>query len=297
MKRTDVATAVKGFLMGAANVVPGVSGGTIALITGIYSEIIEALNSLMVPSTWKALFHGQLRTFWQCIHGRFLLALAIGVVASIFSLAKLMEYTLLHHPIQTWALFFGLIIASAVLMFRGIRQWKLRDVLFALLGAGLGLLVCTLSPTRTPDAGWFIFICGAVAVCTMILPGVSGSFILVLFSKYDYIMSAISQLNVSVLLVFALGCVVGILAFSKFLHWLLARFERQTMLVLLGFVLGSLVKVWPWSNPEAIRASQCLSADVPYDPQILSAALWCLLGAALVLGVDALGRRKNSHEA
>lgn len=293
MKFTDLSVGFKGFLMGAANVVPGVSGGTIALITGIYAEIIEALNSLMVGETWKALFHGEFRKFWQCIHGRFLLALAIGVIASVFSLAKLMEYTLAHYPIQTWALFFGLIIASAVLMFRDIKDWKGRDAIFALLGVGLGLLVCTLSPTQTPDTWWFLFICGAVAVCTMILPGISGSFMLVLFCKYEYVMSAISQLDIPVLLIFAAGCVVGILAFSKFLHWLLGRFERQTMLVLLGFVLGSLVKVWPWSNPEAIRLSQGLEVGMPYAPHIAAAVLWCLIGVVLVLGTDYLSRSRR----
>ena len=293
MKTSDLSVGFKGFLMGTANVVPGVSGGTIALITGIYAEVIEALNSLMVGATWKALFHGEFRKFWQCIHGRFLLALAIGVVASVFSLAKLMTYTLSHFPVQTWAFFFGLIIASAVLMFRDLKDWRARDVLFALLGVGLGLMVCTLSPTQTPDSWWFIFLCGAVAVCTMILPGISGSFVLVIFSKYDFIMNAVAELDVPVLLIFFAGCVVGILAFSKFLHWLLARFERQTMLVLLGFVLGSLVKVLPWSNPEAIRLSQGLEAGMPYAPHIASAVLWCLIGVALVLGTDYLGRRRR----
>ena len=293
MKTSDLSVGFKGFLMGAANVVPGVSGGTIALITGIYAEVIEALNSLMVGATWEALFLGEFRKFWQCIHGRFLLALAIGVVASVFSLAKLMTYTLSHFPVQTWAFFFGLIIASAVPMFRDIKGWRARDVLFALLGIGLGLLVCTLSPTQTPDSWWFIFLCGAVAVCTMILPGISGSFVLVIFSKYDFIMNAVAELDVPVLLIFFAGCVVGILAFSKFLHWLFARFERQTMLVLLGFVLGSLVKVWPWSNPEAIRLSQGLEAGMPYAPHIAAAVLWCLIGVALVLGTDYLGRRRR----
>lgn len=293
MKNADLSVGFKGFLMGAANVVPGVSGGTIALITGIYAEVIEALNSLMVGTTWKALFHGEFRKFWQCIHGRFLLALAIGIVASVFSLAKLMTYTLTHFPVQTWAFFFGLIIASAVLMFRDIKGWRARDVIFALLGLGLGLLVCTLSPTQTPDSWWFIFLCGAVAICTMILPGISGSFVLVIFSKYDFMMNAVAQLDVPVLLVFTAGGVAGILAFSKFLHWLLGRFERQTMLVLLGFVLGSLVKVWPWSNPEAIRLSQGLEAGMPYAPHIAAAVLWCLIGVVLVLGIDYLSRRRS----
>ena len=276
--------ALKGFFMGAANVVPGVSGGTIALITGIYKEIIEALNSLIEKETWKALFKGDFKGFWKQIHGTFLLWLAIGVVLSVFSLAKLMTYVLEHHPVQTWAFFFGLIVASAILMFKDIKGWGIKEILFTTGGVALGLLVCPLSPTQTPDNWFFIFLCGAIAVCTMILPGISGSFILVIMGKYDYIMQAVADLNWSVLIVFALGCVVGILAFAKFLHWLLDHFEKQTMLVLLGFILGSLVKVWPWSNPEV----QALP-----DPRYGAAALWAVLGVALVLGVEYLAKMKE----
>ena len=278
----NLIVAIKGFFMGAANVVPGVSGGTIALISGIYKEIIEALNSLMEKATWKALFRGDFKAFWKQIHGTFLLWLAIGVVVSVFSLAKLMTYVLEHHPVQTWAFFFGLIVASALLMFKDIKGWGIQEILFTLGGVALGLLVCTLSPTQTPDSGLFIFLCGAIAVCTMILPGVSGSFILVILGKYDFIMQAVADLNWPVLIVFALGCVVGILAFSKLLHWLLGRFEKQTMLVLLGFVLGSLVKVWPWAN-DSVKA-------LP-EPHYGAAALWCVLGIALVLGIEALAAR------
>ena len=288
-------TAIKGFFMGAANVIPGVSGGTIALITGIYSEIVDALNSVMEKQTWRSLLKGEWRKFWQCIHGPFLLSLGIGIIASILSLAKLMTCVLEFFPIQTWSLFFGLIVASAVIMLRDLKDWKLKDVLFALAGVVLGVVICTLSPTSTPDDMWFIFVCGAVAICTMILPGISGSFILLVFCKYDYIMTAIAEMNIPVLAVFAAGCLVGILAFSKFLHWLLARCERQTMLVLLGFVLGSLVKVWPWSNPEAICASQGLEIinDVvpAYDHLYLYAVLWCLAGIAIVLGTDFISRK------
>lgn len=146
----------------------------------------------------------------------------------------------------------------------------------------LGLIVCTLSPTETPDNWFFIFLCGAIAVCTMILPGISGSFILVIMGKYDYIMQAVADLDWPVLIIFAIGCIVGILAFSKFLHWLLGRFEKQTMLVLLGFVLGSLVKVWPWAN-ESVKA-------LP-EPHYGAAALWCVLGIALVLVIEWLADR------
>jgi len=305
----DVIVALKGFLMGAANVVPGVSGGTMALLTGIYEKVINALNSLMTAEPYKLLLKGRFREFWKAIDGEFLLALAIGVLVSIFSLAKLMEHVLAHYPILTWAFFFGLILASAYYMLRDVKDWKGRDVLITLAGVALGLLICTLSPTQTTDDLWFIFICGAIAICTMILPGISGSFILVIFGKYDYIMSAISELNIPVLAVFALGCVVGILAFAKLLHWLLAHYERQTMLVLVGFVIGSLVKVWPWNDMSAAAKAQALREGLPapagdlggkaleltggIDLQIGGAILWCLIGIALIVLIQSLSTKKK----
>jgi len=280
--------ALKGFFMGAANVVPGVSGGTIALITGIYKDIIESLNSLVVPATWKALFNGHFREFWKCINGTFMFWLLAGVLVSVFSLAKLMTYSLEFYPVQTWALFFGLIVASAVIMMRDVKGWGIKEILLTIFGIALGIVVCTLSPTQTPDTYLFLFICGAIAICTMILPGISGSFILLILCKYEYIMNAIDSLNLPVLAVFGLGCIVGILAFSKFLHWLLGRWEKQTMLVLLGFVLGSLVKVWPWANEEAAALS---------DPHYVAAAIWCAIGIVVVLGIEYLGNRvaKNKN--
>ena len=278
-----ILTAVKGFLMGAANVVPGVSGGTMALITGIYARIISALNAVLSVDTWKDLLHGRFKDFWKKIDGWFLAALAVGIVLSVFTLAKLLEYCLEAHPVATWAFFFGLILASAVFMLKAVKGWKVADVLFVAAGAALGLLVCTLSPSHTPDNWLFIFICGAIAICTMILPGISGSFILVVMGKYDYMMSAVSNLDWGTLAVFALGCLAGILAFAKLLHWLLARWERQTMLVLTGFVLGSLVKVWPWANVPAGA-----------DPRVGSAVLWCLIGIALIVTIELLSKRKQA---
>lgn len=279
-------TALKGFLMGAANVVPGVSGGTMALITGIYKDLVDAINGFASISTWKILFRGDLKGFWKAIKGPFLLSIGIGVVLSIFSLAKLMTFVLETYPVHTWSFFFGLIVASAVLMFRGIKGWGLKDVLFTIAGIILGVVVCTLSPTETPDGWWFIFLCGAIAICTMILPGISGSFILVILSKYEYIMRAVSDLNIPVLTVFGLGCIIGILAFSKFLHWLLARAERQTMLVLLGFVLGSLVKVWPWANEQASALPEL---------HVGAAVIWCLIGIAVVAVIEILAKYKSKQ--
>ena len=306
-----IIVAIKGFFMGAANVVPGVSGGTIALISGIYEELIESLNSLMKFSLWKRLFKGEFKGFWEEAHGAFLLSLLIGVIASVFTLAKLMEYELAFHPIQIWALFFGLILASAYYMLKDIKAWKLKDVFIALAGAVMGLLVCTLSPTSTPEDLWFIFICGAIAICTMILPGISGSFILVIFGKYDYIMSAVSELNIPVLVVFALGCCVGILAFAKFLGWLLSKYERQTMLVLVGFVIGSLVKVWPWADINSVANAQLLRSGIETDTpetalqtlenlgmnlnyQLPSAIVWCIAGIGIIVLIQTLSSSKKN---
>lgn len=303
-----IITGVKGFGMGAANVIPGVSGGTIALLTGIFTEIIDALNALMDPSSWKLLFKGEFREFWKYIHGTFLVALFTGVLISIFSLAKLMVYVMDYYPVQTWAFFFGLIIASSAYMIYDIKGWKVNDVLFFALGIVLGVVICTLSPTTTPDSLWFIFLCGAIAVCTMILPGISGSFILVILGKYDFIMQSINEMNIPVLLVFGLGCVIGILGFSKFLHWLLKRYERPTMLVLVGFVIGALVKVWPWNDMQAVAEGQMLRSGMTPDAasaaaevlmasgdpmkvidlQTTGAIIWAVAGLALVAVLEYL---------
>lgn len=308
----NAAVALKGFAMGAANVIPGVSGGTIALLTGIFNELIEALNAILSVSSWKLLLKGEVKEFWKNIHGTFLFWLGVGVIVSVFSLAKLMEYVLAYHPIQTWAFFFGLIVVSGVYMLCDIKKWKVTDGLWLVFGAILGAVICLLSPTQTTDASWFILICGAIAICTMILPGISGSFILVLLGKYEYVMSAISELNWPVLIMFGIGCVFGLAAFSKFLHWLIAHYERPTLITLIGFTLGSLVKVWPWSDKVSVLTAQLMRdgqtaeqaqagvqalADSGFDlasminPQTVSAIVWMLVGAALVIALEWFGHK------
>lgn len=284
----NIVVALKGFAMGAANVIPGVSGGTIALLTGIFNELIDSLNALMSVSTWKMVFKGRFREFWNTIHGTFLFWLAVGIVISVFSLAKLMEYVLAHHPVQTWAFFFGLIVVSVVFLLSDIKGWKLSDSGWLIAGIALGAFICLLSPTETTSDLWFIALCGAIAICTMILPGISGSFILVLFGKYEYIMKAISELNVPVLLVFAVGCVIGIVAFSKFLHWLIGKYEKQTLLVLIGFTIGALVKVWPWADKAACESANILTGHPAGTLHIPGAIIWALIGAGLVLGLELL---------
>lgn len=310
--------ALKGAAMGAADVIPGVSGGTIAFMTGIYDTLLSSINAIDKTAV-KLLFTGKFKEFWKHINGGFLLSLFIGIGFSILSLAKLMTYLLHTHPIETWAFFFGLIVASSVFILKGIEGWKIKDIFFVIGGIALGVTICTLSPTNTPDDLWFIFISGAIAICAMILPGISGSFILLILGKYEYVMGCIKNLidgvdfteNLLILCVFGVGAVVGILSFSKFLHWLLGKFHKQTILVLAGFIIGSLVKVWPWSNPEAIVKSQFpnssllgngagnLSESVmaAYEPiidyQIGGAILFALIGFTIVTALEILSSRRG----
>ena len=283
---------LKGACMGAADVIPGVSGGTIAFIMGIYDEFVGSIASINAEAM-KLLFKGQFKAFWKHINGTFLVSIVLGIGISVVLLAGLMQTLLTVYPIQTWAFFFGLIVASSIFILRGISGWKLREVLCLILGGVLGVTVCTLSPTQTPDALWFIFLSGAIAICAMILPGISGSFILLILGKYQYIMAAISGLvagenfgqNLLILCVFLVGAVVGILGFSKFLHWLLARWNKETLIVLAGFIIGSLVKVWPWSNAEALA-----QAERTGGLQIGWAILFALIGFSLVTGIEIAGK-------
>ena len=309
--------SVKGACMGAADVIPGVSGGTIAFIMGIYDEFVASIASINAEAV-RLLFKGQFKAFWKHINGTFLLSLVAGIGVSVIALAGLMQMLLNNYPIQTWAFFFGLIVASSIFILRGISGWRLKEAGFLVGGIILGAVVCTLSPTQTPDALWFIFLSGAIAICAMILPGISGSFILLILGKYQYIMSAISGLvsgenfgsNLLILTIFLIGAVCGILAFSKLLHWLLARWNKETLIILAGFIIGSLVKVWPWSNMAAIVCSQFPEVEdigrsyspelfeelvsqyaVSADMHIGAAILFALLGFFLVTGIEIAGKR------
>ena len=315
----NIMVAVKGACMGAADVIPGVSGGTIAFIMGIYDEFVGSLASINGEAL-KLLLKGRFSAFWKHINGSFLLSLVAGIGISVIALAGLMQMLLSDFPIQTWAFFFGLIVASSIFIIRGISGWKLREGLLLVFGILLGAVICTLSPTQTPDGLWFIFLSGALAICAMILPGISGSFILLILGKYEYVLGAISGLvagvdpgrNLLILGVFGLGAIIGILAFSRFLHWLLARWQKETMIVLAGFIIGSLVKIWPWSNAEAIVLSQFpelaasgenLPAEIisqymaSADLHIGGAVLFALIGFCLVTGIEMAGKlvsRKKS---
>lgn len=238
---------LKGMGMGAADVVPGVSGGTIAFIVGIYEELINSIKSINGHSL-KLLLSGKLAAFWKAVNANFLLSIVAGIGISVFSLAKIITYLLVTHPILVWSFFFGLVLASTWFVSKDIKQWNWKTILSFVAGSLMAFYITVATPAETPSNLLFIFLCGAIAICAMILPGISGSFILVLLGKYFYIMEAVKTLNISVILVFMGGAAIGITSFSRVLSFALSKFHDITIAVLAGFMLGSLNKVWPWKE-------------------------------------------------
>lgn len=238
--------ALKGMAMGAADVVPGVSGGTIAFITGIYEELISTINNVNL-GLLKTLKNEGLKAAWKQLNGTFLVVLLTGIIISIVSLAKSVTYLLEHHPVLIWSFFFGLIVASAWLVGKSIQKWNVGTIGMLIIGGIIALWISSIQTTVSADsASWYIFLSGAVAICAMILPGISGSFILVLMGSYHVVLNALTERNFLLILIFMSGCLVGILSFAKLLKFLFSRFKELTIALLTGFMIGSLYKVWPW---------------------------------------------------
>jgi putative membrane protein len=287
---------LRGLLMGAADIVPGVSGGTIAFITGIYDTLLDAIRAFDLEFVAR-LLRRDFTAAWQHINGRFLLVLLLGIATSIFSLAQLVSWLLEHHPVPLWALFFGLILASALVLLRQVEHWTSAVVLCLLAGAGMALIIA-LSPVVHLDIGLAgVFLAGFVAICAMILPGISGSFILVLLGMYSTVLVAIRSFDLVFILVFVVGAGSGLLCFSRLLHWLLHRFHQATMALLTGFLFGSLAVVWPWkrvvewaqgSHGELKPAQQFpvfpadFQAYTGQEPQLFFCIALMILGFALV---------------
>ncbi len=294
---------LKGMGMGGADVVPGVSGGTIAFITGIYEELLESIKS-MDKTAIQLLFSWKIDAFWKHINGTFLITLLSGIFVSVLSLAKLIHYVLNVHPIQLWSFFFGLIIISALLVSRQIKQWNIIVVIAGISGIAIAWFVTSATPSTTPDSLLFVFISGTVAICAMILPGISGSFILLVLGKYEFIIESIKDLNVLVILVFGLGCVVGLLSFSRVVSWLLRKYHDLTVALLAGFMIGSLNKIWPWketistrfnSKGEAVPLLQDNLWPQTYmekvgEPLMLQAVVCFCLGILLIVGIEKIAQ-------
>jgi putative membrane protein len=301
---------LKGLGMGGADVVPGVSGGTVAFITGIYQELLDSIKSVNVDAL-NLLKSGRFKDFWQHINGTFLMVLLAGILTSVFTLARLITFLLANYPIQLWSFFFGLIIISAILVFKEIRKWDIWVVLFGLIGAGISYYITIAAPAETPTDLWFIFIAGAVAICAMILPGISGAFILLLFGKYEFIFNALKDIDVKVVVVFALGCATGILTFARVISWLLNRYYNMAVALLAGFMVGSLNKVWPWKQVLTYRidshgvqkavleesVSPSTFVEVTgQDPLVLLAVLFMALGIFMIVAIEKIAADKVGPE-
>ena len=296
----------KGICMGAADVIPGVSGGTIAFLMGIYQTLIDSIKAITI--NFRLLLKGRIGAFLKAINAKFLCSLILGILISIFSLARLMEYLLIHHPIELWSFFFGLIFLSSFMVLREIDKWNFTNILFLIIGIVVAGYICLISPSQTPETYWFIFLSGAIAICAMILPGISGSFILLLLGKYAFIMEAVTDLNLPILITFACGAIIGILAFSHFLGWLLKKFYMPTIAALSGFMIGSLIKVWPWKVVVAGDAENAaLTVDRPVWPghfeaangipaELGGAVIFALVGIELVVILELSLKYKKKSE-
>ena len=286
-----VTLALKGMAMGAADVVPGVSGGTIAFIVGIYDELINSIKSINAHSL-KLLFTGKILSFWKAINGSFLFSILLGIGISVFSLAKLITWLLVTHPIMVWAFFFGLVLASTWFVSKDIKEWNVKTVASFIVGAAVAYYITVATPTETPTNLFFIFLCGAIAICAMILPGISGSFILVLLGKYFYIMDAVKGLKLEVLLVFAAGALIGITSFSRVLSFALARFRNSTLALLTGFMLGSLNKVWPWKEKMMMADGFEMERNILPNAYLAEAIVLAIIGFFLVYFLEKLSHKK-----
>jgi putative membrane protein len=296
----------KGIAMGAADVVPGVSGGTVAFITGIYDELLRSIGA--VPNALGPLLRGRVAEAWRIANANFLLILFAGILTSVLSLAKLITYLLEQHPIPVWSFFFGLILVSVHLVSKEIQQRSLSRLASLCLGIGFAYWITVAAPVQWSSSSISLFFAGAIAICAMILPGISGSFILVLLGLYPVVLGAVKALDIGVMLVFAAGCLVGLLSFARLLSWVLQRWRDLMLAFLTGLMLGSLNKVWPWKETLTWRIDSH-GARVPLleqnllpgtygdlsgqDPQLLLAILLAVAGIILVLGLEWFAGRRQ----
>ena len=249
MIKTYFITMLKGMAMGIANVIPGVSGGTIALITGIFERLINAIKSFNIKAI-KLLFSGKFKEFAEYIDLGFLVSLFVGIALAIVLVAKLFDYLFHNYPVYIWAFFFGLILASVYFVGKTIDKWNTSVVITFVIGTTIAALFTFLSPAGENNNFWYLILCGVVAICSMILPGLSGSFVLILMGNYQLVaIESISHFNMNVLIPVGIGAVVGLIAFSHFLSWLFKKYKNQTLSALTGFIFGSLGIIWPWKTP------------------------------------------------
>lgn len=297
---------LKGMAMGAADTVPGVSGGTIAFISGIYEELITTIGNVDygLVTEWK---NKGFAAFWEKLNGSFIVALLTGVLISVFTFMRLASYLLEHHPILIWSFFFGLVIASIWFVAKQITQWKIANFIGLILGAILAFYITTLPVGASNDSYMYLFMSGAIAVCAMILPGISGAFILVLLGAYETITKAVHDFDLKKVAVVGLGAITGLLLFSKVLKWLFQHYKNLTLAVLTGFIAGSLNKIWPWKHvletkmfgdkEKVINEESVLPWNFNGESYLLYAGLLMLAGFLLIIILEKVAEEKPEGNA
>ncbi len=304
-KFTDfIVIFLKGIAMGAADIVPGVSGGTIAFITGIYEELLEAIGAVNL-NTFKLLKSDGIGAAWKAIHGNFLLTLVSGIALSIGTLAKIISWLLENHPILVWSFFFGLVLASIIYIGKQISKWNGTTIVLFFIGAGVAFYITTLNPLVSENSSsLYLFLSGSIAICAMILPGISGSFILVLLGAYKPILDAVHEKDFKLLAIVTMGGIVGLMVFSRILNWLFKKFKNYTLAILSGFILGSLNKIWPWKETLTWRFNSH-GVEVPFneqsispfsfneDPQLNIAIILSITGFAVIFLLEFVAKKSN----
>lgn len=292
---------LKGMAMGAADVVPGVSGGTIAFISGIYEELIRSINAvnLSLITTWR---RDGFLAFWKQANGAFLLSLLSGIAISVASLAKFISWLLENQPVLLWSFFFGLVLASVFVVARAITRWNLGIIFAGLAGAVVAWYITSLPPIENTSGLPFLFFSGALAICAMILPGISGAFILVLLGSYKAVLDAVHQRDLIILATVAAGAIFGLLSFARFLKWMFERYKDPTLALLTGFIIGSLNKIWPWKSVletrvygdkvMAVREANVSPSGYEGEPQLALAILLACLGFSLIFILEKSAAKK-----
>lgn len=307
MRRTlkdYIVISLKGAAMGAADVVPGVSGGTIAFISGIYEELLSSISNINLD-LFKTLRKEGFKKAWKQLNGNFLLSLLLGIFVSILSLAKAIKYLLENEPVLLWSFFFGLVLASVIYIAKQLTKWNLITFVVMILGAALAYYITTLDPLVSENSSpWFLFLAGAIAICAMILPGISGAFILVLLGAYKPVLAAVNDRDYKIVALIGLGAIVGLLSFSRVLKWLFRHYKNYTLAALTGFIIGSLNKIWPWKHTLSYRVNSH-GVEVPFkqesispfsftgDNQLLMAIILAAVGFGLIILLEKLAVNKD----
>lgn len=306
---------LKGIAMGAADVVPGVSGGTIAFISGIYQELIDSINNVNL-SAFKNLRQNGFKATWTALNGNFLISLLTGIAISVLTLSKLITHLLTAQPILVWSFFFGLVLASILLIWKEITKWKPTTIVALIIGIILSYFITIAKPVESPDSLPYLFLSGFLAIIAMILPGVSGAFILLLMGSYQTVIGTINEFREALLslnfellgeaiiklMAFAFGAILGLKLFSKVLHWMFLHHKNRTLAVLIGFMIGSLNKIWPWKKVLETRTNShgevvpfleksIFPNDFDGEPKILFAILFTVIGFLLIYGLEKLANK------